>query len=92
MIQDREKDQINWLLNNTDARKLLDIINPRDFTVVEVVILHNADVEEVLDQNTSMVQYKEQTEQMLAWMDKMNEKHGHNPGEKYIYFRFKRWN
>ncbi len=95
-MRNREKDSINWLMNQEDARALIQVINPRDFTIIEAVTLHvgAVDQEEVISETSEMVQWKrEEAEQKLRiWINKVNDIHGHKVGEKYIYFRFKKWN
>lgn len=88
-----EKDSINWLMNQEDARALVKAINPREFTIIEAVVLDEAmNQEDVLAENDKMFTYDNPTEGTLDWLTAISHKLGHEPGKKYIYFRFKRFN
>lgn len=63
----KKKDSMNWLFNQEDAKALIKIINAREFTAIEAVVLHmgSYDKEVLLETMTSIVQYNNPRKQVL---------------------------
>jgi hemerythrin-like domain-containing protein len=90
MIQHREKNSINWLMNFEDAKKSIKPIAIHCLHI-RAVILVNQDSERVESEfdvygkyNIEGVKRTDLIKEIRKWMDKTHHQHR----EEYVYFRF----
>lgn len=85
------KNTIDWLFNHQNAKEAIYSLGSRNLTVIEAVYITST-TEEVVATYDKMVMYDNSESDLasICWMNEQIEKRSDD--ERYLYFRFKRWN
>lgn len=87
------KDKMNWLFNQSDARRVISSIGARNLTYINAVYVTSTE-EEHIEQYSKMCQYNSQQadQETILWMKRMIEFSKTDTDSRYLYFRFVRIN
>lgn len=86
-----KKNTIDWLFNQPDARKSITALGARNLTVIEAVYI-TSETQELMTSYSDMIMYNSQEadQKAIEWMKRQVELNADD--NRYLYFRFKRWN
>jgi len=92
IVMKLKKNELDWLFNQSEAKKAVPVLGARNLTQVASVIIHTTDQCEELETYDKMIMHgsQEADQKLIEWIKLQIEKN--KTHEKYIYFRFKCWN